>query len=369
LGIDFSAFHRQMGIQKEFLQMIDLQQEHEVLLRLLRGEFVSLPEETGTERLLQLFQRHRLLPVSAPVREQLPEEQQGRWRMLLQQKTLHSLKISAETANIIKALKLQGIVAIPLKGAVLAHTLYGDVGLRHCNDIDLLIDPADMERTAEVLQGLGYRQSYPGSLSPRQEHIYTRYKKDVGFHNQEQRLFIELHYGIYVHELLRQADEPAIREATEKVELHNEEIVVFDRATTFIYLVYHGCLHQFFRLFWLRDVAAALQRWELDHTTVLDKMRSLGLERMMGIALLLAERWFAVQVPEPYREVISKDKAVQRLAASCHERILGPELPTFRMKFCRHRYLLGLKPGARYKWAVLWSILQRKRIRLFMGGH
>jgi len=349
--------------------MTDLSKEQEVLLRLLRGEFVALPPGTDTERLLELFLRHRLLPLSSAVREQLPQEQQERWKMLLQQKTLHSLKISAETARLIQALKLEGVVAIPLKGSVLAHTLYGDVGLRHCNDIDLLIDRADMKRTTRVLTGLGYIQSYPQSLTPRQERIYTRYKKDVGFHHREQRLFIELHYGIYVHELLRQADEPAIRDATERVELHNEEIVVFDRTTTFIYLVYHGCLHQFFRLFWLRDVAEALQRWELDHTAVLDKMRSLGLERMAGIALLLAERWFAAQVPEPYREVISKDKAVQRLAASCNERILGPEQENFRMKFRRHRYLLGLKPGARYKWMVLWSILQRRRIRMFMKGH
>ena len=339
------------------------------MFRLLRGEFTSLPEGTDPDRLLQLLQRHRLMPLSAPVREQLPEEQQEQWKMLLQQKTLQSLKISAETAHLIQALKREGIVAIPLKGSVLAHTLYGDVGLRHFNDIDLLIDRADLEQTAEVLSGLGYRQLYPCSLSPRQERVYTRYKKDAGFFNREQRLFIELHYGIYVHELLRRADEPAIRDATEKVELHNEEIVVFDRATTFIYLVYHGCLHQFFRLFWLRDVAEALQRWELDHAAILEKMRSLGLERMAGIAMLLAERWFAVQVPDPFRKVISEEPAVQRLVESCQQRILGPEQESFSMKFRRHRYLLGLKPGLKYKWAVLWSIFQRWRIRKFMGGH
>jgi hypothetical protein len=349
--------------------MEDLRQEQEVLFRLLRGEFVTLPPGTDPDRLLQLFQRHRLLPLSLAVREQLPEEQQEQWKKLLQQKTLRSLKISSETARLIQLLKQEGVMAIPLKGSVLAQMLYGDVGLRHCNDIDLLIDRADMERTARVLTDCGYNQSHPRSLTPRQERIYTRYKKDVGFYNREQQLFIELHYGIYVHKLLRRADEPAIRDATETVELHNEEIVVFERATTFIYLVYHGCLHQFFRLFWLRDVAEALQKWELDHAAILEKMRTLGLERMAGIALLLAERWFAVQIPEPYRKVISEDSAVRRLAASCEQRILEPELPGLRMKFDRHLFLFGLKPSLRYKWAVLWSVFQRWRIRKFMGGH
>jgi hypothetical protein len=303
------------------------------------------------------------------VREQLPEEQQEPWKKLLQQKTFQALKHSAETARMVQLLKQEGVVAIPLKGSVLAQMLYGDVGLRHCNDIDLLINFTDMEVTTRVLKSCGYRQLYPHDLNPRQERIYARYKKDVGFYNREQRLFIELHYGIYVHELLRRADEPAIRDATERVELHNEEIVVFDRATTFIYLVYHGCLHQFFRLFWLRDVAEALQRWELDHVEILERMRSLGLERMAGTALLLAERWFAVQVPGPYRDVISADSMIRRLAASCEKRILEPEQMNIRMKLNRHFFLFRLKPGYRYKWAVLWSILQRWRIRKFMGGH
>jgi hypothetical protein len=349
--------------------MKDLGQEQEVLFRLLRGELTSLPEGTDSDRLLQLFQRHRLMPLSSAVREQLPGEQQEKWKKLLQQKTFHSLQLSAETARLIQLLKQEGVIAIPLKGSVLAQMLYGDVGLRHCNDIDLLISRNDLKNTARVLTTCGYSQSYPRRLTPRQERIYARYKKDVGFYNREQRLFIELHYGIYVHELLRRGDEPAIRDATERVELHNQEIIVFDRATTFIYLVYHGCLHQFFRLFWLRDVAEALQQWELDHVEIHEKMRSLGLERMAGIALLLAERWFAVQVPEPYRELISENKAVQKLAARCEQRILEPELPGFRMKLNRHLYLFGLKPGPRYKWAVLWSILQRWRIRKFMGGH
>jgi len=349
--------------------MKDLRPEDEILLRLLRGELTALPEGTDPDRLLQLFQRHRLMPLSATVREQLPAKQQEQWKKLLQQKTLQSLQISAETARLIQLLKQEGVVAIPLKGSVLAQMLYGDVGLLHCNDIDLLISRDDTDRTAGVLTGCGYSQSYPRRLTPHQERIYSRYKKDIGFYNPEQRLFIELHYGIYVHELLRRADEPAIRDATERMELHNEEIVVFDRTTTFIYLVYHGCLHQFFRLFWLRDVAEALQRWELDHVKILEKMRSLGLERMAGIAMILAERWFAAEVPEPYRELVSENKSVQRLATRCERRIMGPELTGIGMKLNRHMYLLGLKPGPRYKWAVLWSILQRWRIRKFMGGH
>ncbi|MEX2370767.1 MAG: nucleotidyltransferase family protein [Bacteroidales bacterium] len=349
--------------------MITPTKEHKILFQLLKGEFVGLPEGTDADLLLMLFQRHRLLPLSEEVRERLPEQQRKAWKSVVQRKTMRSLQLSAETIELIRVLKEAGIRAVPLKGPVLAVSLYEDVGSRHFNDVDILIDRADLERARAVLLKHNYDQSYPKPLNRRQEKIYTTYKKDIGLLNREKGIFLELHYGIYVHELLRRGNERAILNSTEKIEIHNETVEVLDRETTFMYLVYHGCLHQYFRLFWLRDVAECLKRWDLDHQGILERMTELGLGRMLGTSLLLVEHYFPVQVPEKYRELIAENRAVKRLVEIAHDRIVGTETGTLRMKLLRHEFLFRLKPGLRYKRAVLWSIFQRWRIRLFMGGH
>lgn len=349
--------------------MTDLSKEQEVLLRLLRGEFVALPEGTDTGQLLELLRRHRLLPLSSAIREQLPEEKREEWKALLQQKTFQSLKISSETAFLIRMMKNAGVTAIPLKGAVLALMLYGDVGLRHFSDIDLLVERSDLKRVSELLASLNYVQTYPKKLSHRQERIYSAFKKDIGFYNREKQVVIELHYGIYVHELLTRSGEGVIRERRERIVLHNEEIEVLDRESTFLYLVYHGALHQYYRLFWLRDVAECMKRWELDHRLIAERVRLLGLSRMFAAGLLLAEHYFSLELPDAYSEMVTGNGVVQRLVKICHERIIGPEQATIRMKVLKHLYLFSLKPGLRYKFMVGWSILQRRRIRMFMGGH
>ncbi len=348
--------------------MIMISPEHKILFQLLRGEEVSLPVSLDHEKLFKLFRRHKLFAISGPVKELLEGEEKEKWKEIHQQLTLKSLKLTSETVEIIDHFRELGIMAIPLKGPVLASNLYGDVGMRHFNDIDLLVERADLEKTRDALIKIGYSLAYPGEMSQRQEKIYFRYKKDIGLHNKKRRIFIELHYGIYVHELLKKEEEYHLIEATETIRIQNEDVVVLDKESTFIYLVYHGCLHQYFRLFWLRDVAECIKKWDLDHESILQRMKELGLGKMLGISINLVIHYFDVMPPAAYSEFLGAERD-QRLINTCHERICGPETETLKLKIARHRFLLGLKPGFKYKWTVLWSIIQRWRIRKFMGGH
>ncbi len=335
---------------------------------MLRGELTSLPGGLDHAKLFELFKRHKLFTISGAVKDLLVGGEKEKWKAQHQQLTLKSLKLSTETAELINHFKNKGIRAIPLKGPVLANGLYGDVGLRHFNDIDLVVDKEQLEKAKEALVKIGYVVAYPGPLTPKQERIYATYKKDVGLHNKERRIFIELHYGIYVHELLKREDESKLLGETEKITIHNEEIEVLDKESTFIYLVYHGCLHQYFRLFWLRDVAECIKQWDLDHHSIISKMKALGLEKMLALSMQLAQHYFSTDVPEPYAAFLVETNA-QKQVKLCHQRILGPENETFKLKIARHSYLMSLKPGWKYKRTVLWSIFQRWRIRKFYGGH
>lgn len=336
---------------------------------MLKQEFSTLPPGTDPESLFHLFRRHRLFPLSEEVRKQLPPAEGQQWKEFLQQKTFQSLTLFSETVTLVKKLESSGITALPLKGSILALALYGDVGRRHSNDIDLLVEPSELDRTIETLKQCGYTVSYPGKLTAKQQGLYRRYRKDVGLYNRERKIFVELHYGIYVHELLKREVEKELIHSTGSMQAQNTSITVLDRETTFIYLMYHGCLHQYFRLFWLRDVAECLDRWELDHGRVLQLALRLGFGRILAVSLLLAGQYFPVNIPAVYRPLLSvQAKPARRLMAMVHRRINAPEETSLHMKILRHRFLLALKPGLRYKWAVLWSIRQRKRIAAFSGN-
>jgi hypothetical protein len=62
-------------------------------------------------------------------------------------------KITAET---LEALAADGVVPFVVRGAALAATIYDDASLRHCHDLDLLVDPAELEIARRALARAGY---------------------------------------------------------------------------------------------------------------------------------------------------------------------------------------------------------------------
>jgi hypothetical protein len=64
----------------------------------------------------------------------------------------------AETGT---ALAGEGIPVLLLKGTSLLRTLYGDIGLRHLGDVDLLVDEHDVARAESLLARRGFRSSGP----------------------------------------------------------------------------------------------------------------------------------------------------------------------------------------------------------------
>jgi hypothetical protein len=65
-------------------------------------------------------------------------------------------RLHADLAAIGAAARAEGLALVPLKGTALRLTHYPDPSIRPSADIDLLIRPADRDRWAAILNGLGY---------------------------------------------------------------------------------------------------------------------------------------------------------------------------------------------------------------------
>ncbi|MCP4311737.1 MAG: nucleotidyltransferase family protein, partial [Bacteroidetes bacterium] len=285
--------------------------------------------------------------------------------------SIKSLQLSGTLHDVVGTIEKGGIKIISIKGPVLAQTLFGDLGKRHFGDLDLVVRREDVLKVVAILERQGYKMISPKSgLTKEQWDYYFSYKKDVGLVNREKRVFIELHVGVYRHELLRIADEGVMWEDLEEVMIGGTAIKTMNRANTFLYLLYHGGQHLYFRLFWLRDVAEAMKRWDLEHQKILDMSLAMGIDRMVGLGVLLANELFDVAIPNEYDQYLQRHKRILgKLKRMCLMKIFGPENDTFVWKLRRYRYNLMLKSGLKYKWAVISSLYHRWYIRKFLGGH
>ncbi len=351
--------------------MLDVTEEQKVLIELLCKKFINSLEELNIGQLFELFQRHKLFPIASEIIPLLEENEKKQWKNAIQNCTLGSMHLSSMLGVVIGDFRNEGIEAISLKGPVLAYSLYGDIGKRNFGDLDLLVQREDVERVIELANGIGYELIHPKqNLSQKRWNYYFKYKKDVGLANRDNGVFIELHIGIYYHELLKSSQEELLWQDLSEEVIGGTPVKCMNKDNTFLYLTYHGGQHQYSRLFWLRDVAEVIRRWELDHQKILENAKSLGIERLLGVSLELVKEFFDVEVPSDYVEYLEEDETrIQKLKQLCINRILGPEELNVMGKLRRHYYLLLLKSGIKYKWAVINSIFHRWYIRKFLGGH
>lgn len=130
----------------------------------------------------------------------------------------------------------KGIPIIPLKGIYAAEKLYGDIGLRHLSDIDVLVKREHVQSVVEIMQRHGWNIKEAKSHSDLIErelevaHPYTFYQNGV---------VIELHTHLYDHK------HGALIPTDELWEIAHEEsflsgtIYQFDTPM----LLQHWCLH------------------------------------------------------------------------------------------------------------------------------
>src|SRR3954466_11327203 len=98
----------------------------------------------------------------------IPTEFRARLRARTTQHA-HAAAVRARVlANVSRAMAQATVPFLVLKGAALAHLVYGDPGLRPMRDVDLLVHPADGQRALHVLTRCGFRPG--GALVPSRHH-------------------------------------------------------------------------------------------------------------------------------------------------------------------------------------------------------
>jgi hypothetical protein len=226
-----------------------------------------------------------------------------------------NLQASADCRTLLGAFEDAKVPLLFLKGLTLGTLAYGNPSLKAAIDIDLLIDPADLGKAAELLRSCGYRLVAPQD-SPNDEVLDTWHRgwKESIWAKDSPRLEIDLHTrtadnrrlipGIDVHSPRQWMDIAAgVRLPT----LADDEL--------FAYLAVHGASSAWFRLKWIADFAGLVEGRSANEIDQLyRRSQQLGAGRAPGQALLLADALFGVLEPSPaLRDELIRDRSTLRL--------------------------------------------------------
>lgn len=217
--------------------------------------------------------------------------------------------------DLLSALEVAGVEAMPVKGLVLAGRLYGDLGLRPAGDIDLLVRREQLPAARSVLAELGYRQSVRPSYEERHHafHDAPYFRTDA---NGE--ICVELHWGLAAPAQFR-LDIAGAWERSQRVEVFEMPVRVLSDVDTLVHLAVHRT-RSALRMRWIVDIAELVQLMPAaDWPLALDTARAAGARTALAVALDLSDRLLDAPVPDDVRAHLT----ISPLKRSLLERTCG----------------------------------------------
>lgn len=204
--------------------------------------------------LLSLAERHRVVPLlAAGLGSSAPPDIRRRALALAQQ----GIRLDQELAAVAACLSAAGVRFLLLKGPALARQAYPAPELRSCDDLDLWLEPDNLDVALAALESAGYRRTPP--LAPRVAAGARRAGLDVALVHPLQGRLVELASG---HRRLAPTRRAAREVLAEAVALDVAGATIRAPAPVHALLLacLHGAHHRWDRLAWVADVAGLWQR-------------------------------------------------------------------------------------------------------------
>ena len=279
---------------------------------------------------------------------------------------LRNLHAAVECGSLFERFRAAGIPVLFLKGLTLGALCYRSFAVKSAIDIDLLIDPSDLLKAADLLRNSGYHFVIPTN-STNEDVLrawHRRHKESVWV--RETGLQIDLHS--------RAADNPAlipritVHARSQTVDVGGTDLPTLAQEELFSYLAVHGASSAWFRLKWISDFAGLLHGTRGEEIERLyRRSQELGAGRAAGQALLLADTLFgSLGENEELRRELSADPSTRRLFRTALRQLTGPPEEPTEHRFgtlAIHASQFLLKPGIRYKASELAGQMSRFLLR------
>ena len=227
----------------------------------------------------------------------MPARIHARFQRALIETTARQLILSTELAGLLKTFEREGIGLIPLKGPVLAESLYRHPALRPCTDLDLLIRRESVTRADALLHRLGYRRF----LDAHSFAFDVEYDRATVYETAS-GVRVDLHWGLLSDPRFAWNEEEAehIWSRAVHVRVAGEDARGLCPEDLLLYLTVHVAVHHALAgLLWLYDLHLLLERWgeRLEWTAL--EQRALGwrVRTALYFGLREAQEVFGTRVP------------------------------------------------------------------------
>ncbi len=252
-----------------------------------------------------------------------------------------------ELGRLTGALEAKRIDVLAWKGPTLGVAAYGDLSLRQCADLDLLVRPTQMGEAVGELLRLGYRENEG-------ENAHTR-----NLERASPKVIVDLHQMmVQPHFSVAMGADDLLAESV-KVGALGLYIPVPSTERILLLLCIHGSKHVWERLAWICDVTLFIRaNPKLDWKRLRDDAEACRITRMLNVGLLLAEGLSEGTVPTGQLDIARSDSRASSLASRVFVWLFLPE-SSHAMSFRKACFHLDMREAMRDRWPMLSHLLKQ----------
>lgn len=273
-------------------------------------------------RLYVLAEEHGLLAalssaVAQTAEPSIPVVAQQKLKEFHRAQLIFSLGLTSELFRLLERLAAAKLETVVTKGPVLSVRCYGDPAMRQYTDLDLIVRTNDIQRSTEMMLGLGYEPRIPlQAIASRKipgEYVFRR--PDTG-------LLVEFHTEHTLRYYPRRLPLEKVLARKAWVCIDHRQVPALSVEDELVLICIHAAKHLWERLAWVADVAALLANnpngnWQNARSSA----EEVGAERMLRVGLRLAADLLRAPLPPEITAYVRSDTTAIQLAEQIAERL------------------------------------------------
>ncbi|MFP4025101.1 MAG: nucleotidyltransferase family protein [Thiohalospira sp.] len=322
----------------------------------------TLERLVNWELFFELAQKHRLIShvvknlrhLSNYTKPEIKKQLKDTQKELSQKALLYSKYL----IQINKNLKENNIPHTFFKGPLLSLELYNDIGFRDYRDIDLMVPLSHIENAKNIIQDLGFIMFAPKiNLSTRQKK--TNYTISHHYHLKipGSPIDIELHWNLTNPKAYFPLQTEKIITNSVLIEIAQHKIPYISKPDNIAFLAAHGAIHQWYRLFWLKDFSEIIrQSTKHEIQAAWEILKKQKLEKTFTQACLLANLLYQSPVPKwiDIGQINFTGSSIKHCIKSISNKDLRQQGILGKIKFVLYR--LKLKPDINYYFSLIFRL-------------
>lgn len=250
-------------------------------------------QDLDWELFLTLASKHKLLPllshsINFANCQSVSSDIYATLNNVSQATAQRNLSLTAELLRILNILKKAKILAIPLKGPVLAIFSYGNLGLRSISDLDLIVERDRFVDVHNLLLQNGYQECTNNDLN---------HKQQASYYNLKTLIAIDLHYNFAPKNSFVAVESTNFWQNLQPILIAGQQINILSTENLILYLCLEGSKEYWRKLKRLCDLAESIQNHDFDWELLVKQAKILEKERVLFLGLFLAKEVLNVSIP------------------------------------------------------------------------